>query len=232
VRARTPVPAGCSPSALLLASLLALLGATRLHSLRGALVVLLVEVALLPLVADSAGNALRRAVPATVAGLSLGASAWWIAGRPADVAAAAGLRVLVLVLPGTLLAVWVDPSRLGDELAQRWRLPARTVVASIAALQQLEQLGEQWTTLERTRHVRGLGPGPAPWSQVRSAAAVTFGLLVATLRRSAQLALAMDARGFADAGRRTWAQPPTWGGRDTVLVGAGVLLGGLAVALG
>ena len=216
-RAWPPV-AGCSPSALLLASLLAVAGSTQVDDVRTGLAVLGAELALSPLAVRHWPDAVRRVVPGVLAATSLGASSWWIAGQPAPTALAAGLRILALIVPGSLLAAWVDPSRLGDELSQWLRLPARPVVAAVAAMQQLDALGEQWRTLDRVRHVRGLGPSRWPWSQVRHLAALTFALLVQTLRRSGRMAVAMDARGFADARVRTWAQPPHWASRDSLLV--------------
>ena len=224
--------AGCSPSALLLASALALAGSTRVDDVRAGAAMVAVEVVLAPLVVRDLADALRRTVPGLVAATSLGASSWWIAGEPPATALAAGLRILALVLPGALLSAWVDPSRLGDELAQWLRLPARPVVASVAALQQLDALGEQWRTLDRVRHVRGLGPSRLPWSRARHVAALTFALLVQTVRRSGQLAVAMDARGFGGAHRRTWAEPATWRWRDSVLVAVGVLVAAVPLVTG
>ncbi|MGN6299612.1 MAG: energy-coupling factor transporter transmembrane component T family protein [Angustibacter sp.] len=213
-----PPSARCSPSALLTAAALAVVGSTQVRDVRDGLVMVGLELLLAPLAVDRPTRALRRLVPGLLAAASLGASSWWLAGNDPDTALAAGLRILALVLPASLVAVWVDPSRLGDELAQWLRLPPRPVVASVAALQQLEELSTTWATLDRVRHVRGLGPSRSPWSRTKHVGSLTFALLVHTLRRSGQLALAMDARGFATAHRRTWARAPHWGGRDTVLV--------------
>jgi energy-coupling factor transporter transmembrane protein EcfT len=210
--------------ALLLAAALAVVGSTQVHDVRDGLAMVGVELLLAPLAVVRPGTALRRLVPGLVAAASLGASSWWLAGNDPQTALAAGLRILALVLPASLVAAWVDPSRLGDELAQWLRLPARAVVASVAALQQLEELSTTWTSLDRVRHVRGLGPTRSPWSRGRHVGSLTFALLVHTLRRSGQLALAMDARGFATAHRRTWARAPHWGGRDTVLVALAALV--------
>ena len=213
-----PPTARCSPLALLVASALAIVGSTQVHTVRAGLAMVGAELLLAPLAVRHIGDAVRRVLPGLVAATSLGASSWWIAGQPPETAVTAGLRILALVLPGSLLAAWVDPSRFGDELAQWLRLPARPVVAAVAALQQLDSLGEQWRTLVRVRHARGLGPSRWPWSRARHVASLTFALLVQTLRRAGQLAVAMDARGFATAHQRSWAQPPTWRARDTVLV--------------
>ena len=69
----------------------------------------------------------------------------------------------VLRLPGVLLAARVDPFVLGDHLGQRLRLPARPVVAAVAALQRFESLDQQWHQLRRTRRVRGLDAGGRRW---------------------------------------------------------------------
>lgn len=227
-----PPVARCSPSALLLTSLLAVLGSTRVGDVRTGLAMVGLELLLAPLAVRQAAQAARRLVPGVVAATSLGASSWWIAGQPPATALAAGLRILALVVPGALLAAWIDPSRLGDELAQWLRLPPRPVVAAVAAMQQLDALGEQWRTLDRVRHARGLGPSRWPWSRMRHVGSLTFGLLVQTLRRSGALAVAMDARGFATAHHRTWAQPPTWRARDTLLLLAGVAVASVPLLVG
>jgi energy-coupling factor transport system ATP-binding protein len=53
--------------------------------------------------------------------------------------------------------------------------------------------------------------------------ALTVGILVRSLQAAATLAVAMDARGFATAYRRTWAAPAPWRGADWLVVGASVL---------
>jgi energy-coupling factor transport system permease protein len=159
-------------------------------------------------------------------------STWLLAGRDESEAALAGLRVLVLALPGVLVAPFIDPSRLGDQLAQRLRLPARLVVAITASLQRFEDLGAVWEQLGRTRRVRGLGPGRSPVARVRHVAALTFGLLVATLRGSARMAVAMDARGFATARHRSWAEPAPWIRADTAVLAGAIGLAALPYALG
>nr|MDQ4008796.1 energy-coupling factor transporter transmembrane protein EcfT [Actinomycetota bacterium] len=60
--------------------------------------------------------------------------------------------------------------------------------------------------------------------RARAAAAVLFGVLVSTLRTSGRVSVAMDARGFASAHRRTWAEPAPWRLPDTALLLVGLLL--------
>src|SRR5699024_6468180 len=133
-------------------------------------------------------------------------------------------RVLVLALPGVALAPLIDPSALADQLGQRLRLPARGVVAFTAALQRVDHLGDTWRQLSRARRSRGVGPGRGPVGAARQAGSVTFGLLVATLRQATRMSVAMDARGFAGADRRSWAEPAPWSRLDTAVVLVGLLL--------
>src|SRR4029079_9850782 len=98
---------------------------------------------------------------------------------------------------------------------QRLRLPARPVVAAVAALHRFEGLGEQWDQVARVRRGRGLGPGRAPLSRGRHVAALTFGLLIQTLRQAGRMAVAMEARGFSPAARpgAGTSAPGTWAAR-------------------
>ena len=48
--------------------------------------------------------------------------------------------------------------------------------------------------------------------------ALTLGMLVRSLQAAAALAVAMDARGFATASRRTWAQPAPWRRADSLVL--------------
>ena len=163
-------------------------------------------------------------VPGLVAALSVGWSTWFLAGRDLDPALTVGLRVLVIVLPSAVLIPWIDPDGLGDALAQRLRLPDRPVVATSAALQRVHGFGEIWRELGRARRVRGLGVSwRAPRTVVAHLGALTMGLLVRTLRAAADLAVAMDARGFATAVARSWWMPAPWRWRDTLLVALGTV---------
>jgi energy-coupling factor transporter transmembrane protein EcfT len=166
----------------------------------------------------------RRAVPVVVAGSSIAVSTYLYGGHRLDAAAGAVLRVLCVVTPSLLLTQWVRPSDLGDQLAQRLHLPARLVVASIAALQRVEGLSEQWEQTLVARRARGLGVDGGPIRRVRSLAGSAFTLLVVALRQSGVLAVAMDARGFAGARDRTWAELAPWRGVDHLLIGLAVLL--------
>ena len=112
---------------------------------------------------------------------------------------------------------------MSDYLAQTLRLPARLVAAFGAALQRITSFGHAWTQLERTRRARGFGPSRNPVATARYAAGMSFALLVHAMRGATRSAVAMDARGFATAHDRTWAEPAPW----TRLDKAGLLVAAL-----
>lgn len=172
-----------------------------------------------------------RYVAVLVAVASVTWSTWLLGGHDPVVAGVAGARIAVLALPGVALAPLVDPSGLADQLGQRLRLPARFVVGVGAALQRFERLGTVWEQASRARRSRGVGPGRGPLSRAGHAASVTFAVLASTLRDATAMSVAMDARGFAHAHRRTWAEPAPWTRTDTAVLAAGALAAALPFAV-
>jgi energy-coupling factor transporter ATP-binding protein EcfA2 len=223
------------PLSLVLASLVLVFGAPFISDLPAALVGVGVEVALAPLVLGWSRPAWRRLLPGLLAVASVSFSNWLLSpGHEASAGALAGLRVAFFVVPGVLLASRIDPSALGDSLGQRLRLPARPVVAAVAALHRFEGLGEHWEQLARIRRVRGLGPGRSPLDRLRSVSALTFGLLVETLRQAGRMAVAMEARGFSSGvtvkgsvSPRTWAEPAPWRPSDWLMLGLALVVTGI-----
>jgi energy-coupling factor transport system ATP-binding protein len=231
---RRTLVARAGPLALVLAALCVLPLPALLDTWRQGLAVLVVEGALaaLALLAPGQGRrpagrlrgVLARLAPAALAVVGVAWSAWLLGGRDLEVAAGAALRVLALLVPSAVVVGAVDPDALGDHLAQRLRLPARPVVAATAALQRLQSFDVLWGELMTTRRVRGVRARSGPVARGREAVVVTGGLLLGALTQAAALALAMDARGFAEARRRTWAGPAPWRAADTLAVLAGLVL--------
>jgi energy-coupling factor transporter ATP-binding protein EcfA2 len=229
------------PLSLLLASIVLVLGAPFISDLRTALISFGVQIAVAPMILWVGRPPWRRLLPGLFAVASVSFSNWLLSpGREVFTGATAGLRVAFFVLPGVLLASRIDPSALGDHLGQRLRLPARPVVAAVAALHRFEGLGEHWDQLARIRRVRGLGPGRSPLDRGRSLVALTFGLLIETLRQAGRMAVAMEARGFSAAGtlmadisapRRTWAEPAPWRPSDSLMLVLGLVVAGVPLFL-
>lgn len=158
-------------------------------------------------------------------------STWLLGGRDLGKAFAASLRIIVLAWPGSVLAGFIDPTRLADYLGQRLHMPARFVVAFSAALQRVAHFHSTWEQLGRTRRIRGFGPGHRPVAGVRHAGSMTFGLLVAALRDATAMSIAMDARGFATAHERTWAEAAPWARLDSGAVVLGLALASVPITL-
>jgi len=229
------------PLSLLLASIALVFVAPLIAELGTAVIAFAVELALAPLVLGLGRPRWRRLAPGLFAVASVSFSNWLLSpGHQLSAGALAGLRVAFFVLPGVLLASRIDPSSLGDHLGQRLRLPARPVVAAVAALYRFESLGEQWDQLARVRRVRGLGPGRSPMDRARHLAALTFGLLIQTLRQAGRMAVAMEARGFSPSAatpdgaptpRRTWAEPAPWRPPDSLMLALGMAVAGIPLLL-
>lgn len=131
--------------------------------------------------------------------------------------AAIALRGLALALSGLVVVLSTDPTDLADGLAQTVRLPARFVLASLAALRLVGVMFTEWTTLAMARRARGAGSGHGPVGALREFGGQAFTLLVQSLRRATRLSVTMEARGFG-AGPRTWARVPGYSRADAVVL--------------
>lgn len=143
--------------------------------------------------------------------------------------AVAGLRVAAIALPGVLAVLTIDPVDLADSLVQHLRVSPRFAYGFLAALRLAPLLAAEWQTLGRARRARGFDAGRNPLAAVRLFAGKLFALLVGAVRRATHLAVAMDARGFDSAGRRTSARVRRLDGGDRLLVAAAVLVTATAI---
>jgi energy-coupling factor transport system permease protein len=118
------------------------------------------------------------------------------------VSAAAGLgaRVLSIVSVGAVFALTTDATFLIDSLVQLARVSPRFAYGTLAAYQAVPRLAEDLGTLRSARRLRGL----REWHP-----RLIVGLLVRAIRHADQLAIAMDARGFASGPRSTY-RPVRW----------------------
>ena len=206
-------------------------------------VALALELALVPLSGVSARSFFLKATPlllaAPLSALSMllyaspGGHVYWSFG-PAAVsdhsmwlALGIGLRMCALVVPAIALLDRIDPTDMGDGLAQILHLPARPVLAALAGARMTALMVADWKALERARRARGVGDA----SRIRSFLRGSFSLLVFALRRSGKLATTMEARGFGAAGRRTWARPSRLRAADAVLLLVAIALPSIALAV-
>ena len=206
-------------------------------------VALALELALVPLSGVSARSFFLKATPLLVAAplgalsmllyASPGGHVYWSFGPAAIsdhsmwLALGIGLRMCALVVPAIALLDRIDPTDMGDGLAQILHLPARPVLASLAGARMTSLMAADWKALERARRARGVGDA----SRIRSFLRGSFSLLVFALRRSGKLATTMEARGFGAAGRRTWARPSRLRAADAVLLLVAIALPSIALAV-
>ena len=206
-------------------------------------VALALELALIPLSGVSARSFALKATPLAVAAplgalsmllyASPGGHVYWSFGPAAIsdhsmwLAVGIGLRMCALVVPAIALLDRIDPTDMGDGLAQILRLPARPVLASLAGARMTSLMAADWKALERARRARGVGDA----SRIRSFLRGSFSLLVFALRRSGKLATTMEARGFGAKGQRTWARPSRLRAADGVLIAVAVAIPAIALAV-
>ena len=207
-----------------------------------AAVAVILELALMPLSGVSARSFFLKATPlllaAPLGALSMllyaspGGTVYWQFGPAAIsdhsmwLALGIGLRMCAIVLPAIALLDRIDPTDMGDGLAQILHLPARPVLAALAGARMTSLMAADWKALERARRARGVGDS----SRIRSFLRGSFSLLVFALRRSGKLATTMEARGFGAAGKRTWARPSRLRAADAVLMAVAIAVPAIALA--
>ena len=205
-------------------------------------VALALELALMPLSGVSARSFFLKATPLLVAAplgalsmllyASPGGHVYWQLGPAAIsdhsmwLALGIGLRMCAIVMPAIALLDRIDPTDMGDGLAQILHLPARPVLAALAGARMTSLMAADWKALERARRARGVGDS----SRIRSFLRGSFSLLVFALRRSGKLATTMEARGFGAAGKRTWARPSRLRAADAVLMVVAIAVPAIALA--
>ena len=206
-------------------------------------VALALELALVPLSGVSARSFFLKATPLLVAAplgalsmllyASPGGHVYWSFGPAAIsdhsmwLALGIGLRMCALVVPAIALLDRIDPTDMGDGLAQILHLPARPVLAALAGARMTSLMAADWKALERARRARGVGDA----SRIRSFLRGSFSLLVFALRRSGKLATTMEARGFGAAGRRTWARPSRLRAADAALMAVAIAVPAIALTV-
>ena len=206
-------------------------------------VALALELSLIPLSGVSARSFFLKATPLLVAAplgaLSMllyaapGGHVYWSFGPAAIsdhsmwLALGIALRMCALVVPAIALLDRIDPTDMGDGLAQILHLPARPVLAALAGARMTSLMAADWKALERARRARGVGDA----SRIRSFLRGSFSLLVFALRRSGKLATTMEARGFGASGARTWARPSRLRAADAALMAVAIAVPAIALTV-
>jgi len=191
--------------------------------------VLIAEIAAVPLIGIPPRALLRRAFPVFVAAIGIGFFNALLSGNVGG-GIAIGIRLVGIALAGIIAVASIDPTELADALTEHLHAPARFTIGALAAFRLMPLFADEWDTIALARRARGLDDARDPISRVTGFFAMTQSLLVATIRRGTRLALAMDGRGFADVGCRTLARPRAIVARDWALIGASFAVAALATA--
>ncbi len=178
----------------------------------------------IPLIGIPPRALLRRALPVFLAAIGIG---FFNALLSRDVAGgiAIGLRLMGIALAGIVAVASIDPTDLADALVEHLHAPRRFTVGALAAFRLMPLFADEWQTIALARRARGLDN-----ARVTAFFSMTRLLLVAAIRRATRLAVAMDGRGFAQAGCRTLARPRSIDVRGWALVVASIAVAGLATA--
>lgn len=143
-----------------------------------------------------------------------------------EFAAFLSLRLVVLVLTGSLLTLTTSPIALTDALAwlgrplRRLRVPTDELALMVTiALRFIPTLLVELDTIMRAQRARGaeFGSGGVR-RRARALVPVLVPLFVSSFRRADDLALAMEARCYSPGVRRTRLHPLRAGRRDAVLL--------------
>ena len=152
-----------------------------------------------------------------------------VGGADLEAGVVTALRLLAIALPGVLVFATIDPVDLTDALVQQLHVPARFGYGSLAASRLLPLLTDDWRAQAMAARARGVS-GSGVVGRVRRLFSRVLLLLVSALRRATRLAVALDARGFAEADRAR-SRPSTWTTGDGVLLVGGVLVAALVAGV-
>jgi energy-coupling factor transport system permease protein len=186
--------------------------------------VLIAEVAAIPLIGFPARALLRRALPAFVGAIGIGFFNALLSGDVTG-GVAIGLRLVGIALAGIAAVASIDPTDLSDALVEHLHAPRRFTVGALAAFRLMPLFADEWQTIALARRARGLDN-----RRLAAFLPMTRSLLVAAIRRATRLATAMDGRGFASGGCRTVARPRDIATRDWVLIAASLAVAAIATA--
>jgi energy-coupling factor transport system permease protein len=119
-------------------------------------------------------------------------------------------RLCALVIMASLLSYTTSPAQLAHGLEAtlgplaRLGLPVREFAMVLTiALRFVPTLTQEIDKIRKAQRARGIDWKGGPWRRVQSWVPTFVPIFVSAFRRAEQLAVAMEARGFRDAARRT-----------------------------
>ncbi|SDI08140.1 energy-coupling factor transporter transmembrane component T family protein [Paenibacillus naphthalenovorans] len=135
-----------------------------------------------------------------------------------------GLKSVNMALIGLLFGLTTSPVRLFYSLMQQVRLPAKYAYSFMAAMRLLPMVASEYRTLQMALKVRGVkrAKGIRGWMESLNRYAIP--LLAQSIRRAQRIAVAMEAKRFSSAKRRSYYYLIGWSARDGLLAGVMLLI--------
>lgn len=134
-------------------------------------------------------------------------------------------RILAIFVASLLFTLTTDPTAFLEALVQQARVSPRFGYGIIAAYRFVPLFDNELASIQAAHRVRGVVSGGGLVAQYRRLVSHMVPLLAGGIRHAERVALAMDARGFGAASKRTYYRQSRFGWRDPVFaVGAGLIL--------
>lgn len=133
-------------------------------------------------------------------------------------------RLLGFFVASLLFVLTTDPTDLVQALIQRLGVSYRFGYGAHAAYRFVPLFEEELATIRAAHRVRGVEEGRGAIGSARQFVGYLIPLLAGGVRKAERVALAMDARGFGAAARRTYYRPSTFGTEDLGFAGGALLI--------
>ena len=140
-----------------------------------------------------------------------------------------GFKSVDFALMGLLFALTTRPVRLFYSLMQQCGLPAKYAYSFMAAVRLIPMMADEFQTLRHALTVRGVWRRKSFYGKLKACA---IPLLAQSIRRAQRIAVAMEAKRFAQAGRRTYYYEIGFSRTDLVFLFGAVALAVASYRLG
>ncbi|WP_336078170.1 energy-coupling factor transporter transmembrane component T family protein [Paenibacillus sp. 203] len=115
-----------------------------------------------------------------------------------------GFRALSMAAVGLLFGLTTRPVDLFYSLMQQWRLPPKYAYSFLAAMRLMPMMVEEFQALRQAHRIRGLHQHVSKWNMYATLRRYAIPLLAQSIRRAQRIAIAMEAKGFANETKRTY----------------------------
>lgn len=143
-----------------------------------------------------------------------------------------GLKSLCFAFVGLTFALTTRPVLLFYSLMRQCRLPPKYAYSLMAAMRLIPIMIEELQTLRHALAVRGVAHERGFRGLYRKLRSYAVPMLAQSIRRAQRIAVAMEAKRFADTGRRTYFYEVGFGPVDAMFVAGAIVLYIAAYAAG